>query len=138
MGTVWNASELWDPRDAVPFADGLRSTHVNSLAIGPRGNVVLSSRVRHQIVSLSADFRAVEWRLGGEDGDFAFPDPTDRFYGQHTAQELAGGNVLLFDNGDGRPPAEGGAYSRALELRLDRRRMRATKVWEHRSEQYSR
>src|ERR1700674_4842136 len=45
---------------------------------------------------------------------------------------LENGNLLLFDNGDGRPAAEGGQYSRALELALDWDSMTATKVWEYR------
>ena len=54
------------------------------------------------------------------------------FYRQHTASQLANGNVLLFDNGNERPQAEGGEYSRALELRLDDAAGTATKVWEYR------
>ena len=111
--------------------------HINSVTAGPSGDFVLSSREHSQIVSLSSDLRAVKWRLGGADGDFAFPDPDDRFYGQHTATELPSGNVLLFDNGWKRPEAEGGEYSRALELRLDHRGKRAAKVWEHRAGVYS-
>ena len=128
--TVWDAREVWN----LSFADGYRGTQVNGVSASPGGGFLVSSRTRDQVASLTADFRAVQWRLGGEDGDFAFPDPNDRFYGQHTAAELASGNVLLFDNGDGRPQAEGGAYSRALELRLDRDKMQATKVWEHRGQ----
>ena len=45
---------------------------------------------------------------------------------------LESGNLLLFDNGDGRPASEGGQYSRALELALDWDSMAATKVWEYR------
>lgn len=45
---------------------------------------------------------------------------------------LDNGDLLLFDNGDGRPAAEGGQYSRALELALDWDSMTATKVWEYR------
>jgi hypothetical protein len=45
---------------------------------------------------------------------------------------LENGNLLLFDNGNGRPAAEGGQYTRALELALDWRTMTAAKVWEYR------
>ena len=135
--TVWDAREIWGLRTARWFGGRRSSTHLNSVAVGPKGNFVLSSRNRDQIVSLSADFRAVQWRLGGEDGDFEFPNPNDRFYGQHTAAELASGNVLVFDNGNGRPDAEGGEYSRAMELRLDHRAKTATKIWEHRAGQYA-
>jgi len=107
-------------------------THLNSVSIGPRGNVVLSFPARNQVVSLSADLRTIEWQLNGPDSDYEFPDPNDRFYGQHTAAQLDNGNVLLFDNGWRRPDAEGGAYSRALELRLDAAAGTAVKVWEYR------
>ena len=126
---VWRAEDRWN--EHMPEED---VTNVNSVSIGPRGNYLVSARVRNAVVSLTADFQTVEWQLGGRDGDFAFPDPNDRFYFQHTAQELDNGNVLLFDNGDGRPQSEGGLYSRALELRLDHDAKQATKVWEHRAD----
>jgi len=71
----------------------------------------------------------VEWRLGGPGSTFAFPDPTDRFYGQHSASELPNGHMLLFDNGNYRPECQ---YSRALELALDFSTMTARKVWQYR------
>ena len=69
------AAEAWDIRDPaqrVPDPDGdvTNWTHLNSVSIGPRGNVVLSFRARNQVVSLSADLRAVEWQLHGPDSDF--------------------------------------------------------------------
>ncbi len=134
---LWDSREAWDIRDPAqrvpdPNGDVTNWTHLNSVSIGPRGNVILSSRARNQVVSLSADLRAIEWQLHGPDSDYQFPNPADRFYGQHTAAQLDDGNVLLFDNGYGRPDAEGGAYSRALELRLDDATGTAAKVWEYR------
>ena len=133
---VWDAKEAWDISDrrlhlSYDSRGRLRWTHLNSVSIGPRGNVILSLAGRNQVISLSPDFRTIEWQLGGPDSDFAFPNPGDRFYGQHTAAQLANGNVLLFDNGWDRPEAEGGRYSRALELRLDDHAA-AIKVWEYR------
>ena len=136
---VWDAKEAWDVRDPeqrIPGPtrdDGSFSwTHVNSVTVGPRGNVILSARGRDQVVSLSPDFRTIAWQLSGPDSDYEFPNPADRFYGQHTATQLADGNIVVFDNGHGRPEAEGGPYSRALELRLDAAAGTAVKVWEYR------
>ena len=135
---VWDPTKAWDIRDPaqrVPdpmSGEATNWTHINSLSIGPRGNLIVSARSRNQVVSLSADLRAIEWQLHGPDSDYRFPKPADRFYGQHTAQQLDNGNLLLFDNGRGRPDAEGGAYSRALELRLDEAAGTAVKVWEYR------
>ena len=138
---VWDAKETWDMTDPNQRVRGRYRgrgyswwTHLNSVSAGPRGNLILSLRGRNQVVSLSPDFRTVEWQLHGPYSDFAFPDPTDRFYGQHTASQLANGNVLLFDNGWHRPEAEGGRYSRALELRLDAAAGTAVKVWEYRTD----
>ena len=139
---VWDAREAWDildPNQLAPGrrrhrADGIATSwvHLNSVSIGPRGNFILSFRGRNQVISLSPDFRTIEWQLNGPDSDYEFPDPADRFYGQHTAAQLANGNVLVFDNGWTRPAAEGGEYSRALELRLDAAAGTAVKVWEYR------
>ena len=137
---VWDAKEAWDVLDPdyrmvePPRPKNYRWTIFNSASIGPRGNVILSSRQRHQVVSLSPDLRTVEWQLSGPNGDYRFPNPADRFYGQHTAAQLANGNILLFDNGVDRPDSEGGHYSRALELRLDDAAGTAVKAWEYRPE----
>lgn len=107
-------------------------THANSLWSGAEGNILMSLRHLNQVISIAPDLETVQWRLGGPRSDFTFPDPSDRFYHQHTAKELPNGNILLFDNGATRPAAEGGEYSRALELELDFESMEARKVWEYR------
>ena len=107
-------------------------THSNSIAVGPTGNVIVSIRHLNQIISIAPDLGSLVWRLGGPGSDFTFPDSGDQFYHQHSAVELPDGNILLFDNGNFRPAAEGGQYSRALELSLDTTAMTAAKVWEYR------
>ena len=131
---VWNAKAAWDILDPAQHwnlkGDG-DWTHLNSVSLGERGNILLSLRNRSQVISLTPDYE-IEWQLHGPESDYEFPDPTDRFYKQHTASQLANGNILLFDNGQGRPGAEGGEYSRALELRLDDEAGTAAKAWEYR------
>ena len=124
---VWDARDFWSAASAT-------KAHLNSVSIGPRGNIILSSRHRHQVLSVAADFQRIEWQLGGPDSDYGFPNPNDRFYAQHEATQFPNGNILLFDNGDGRPAAEGGSYSRALEIRLDDERRSAVKAWEYRAD----
>ena len=142
---VWNAFDVLDlslrpahwpaqwqrdlTPDDEPEAEVLDWTHGNTVSFGPRGNVVLSLRSLDQVLSLTPDFKTIEWRLGGVNSDFAFPEPSDRFYGQHSAYELPGGHVVMFDNGRHRPE---GDYSRGLELALDFTTMTARKVWEYR------
>jgi hypothetical protein len=72
--------------------------HANSLALGPRGNVLMSVHFFNQILSLSPDFRQIEWRLGGVNATVVVP-AAEAFSAQHTAREVAPGRVLMFDNG---------------------------------------
>jgi hypothetical protein len=108
-------------------------THANSIWVADDGSVIVSIRHLNQVIAIAPDLQSVLWRLGGPGSDFSFPDSNDQFYFQHTASLTPDGNVLLFDNGDVRPPAEGGQYSRALELELDFVRMEAKRVWEYRA-----
>ncbi len=107
-------------------------SHGNSIHINDDGTVLISFRHLDQIVKLSSDFQEVLWRLGGPGGEFKFLKDNDRFYHQHSAAELANGNIILFDNGNNRPETEEGEYSRALELQLDLRGKTVHKVWEYR------
>lgn len=106
-------------------------SHGNAVKAMLDGGFLLSFRHLNQVYAVPSDFEGVTWRLGGEGSDFTFPDPSDQFYHQHYPTQLENGNVLLFDNGNTRPDAEGGEYSRALELELDTETMTARKVWEY-------
>ena len=135
---VWSSFDAWDVGSAEQRVvwsedrDPKRWTHFNSLQIGAHGNIIISSRNRNQVLSIAPDFQSIEWQLNGPSSSFTFSDASDRFYRQHTATELPNGNILVFDNGQGRPEEEGGEYSRALELALNDYDLAATKVWEYR------
>ena len=130
---IWNSLDHYSTDTRVRWqGDPVSWLHTNSLNIGPRGNYILSLRAINQIVSISPSGQSIEWRLGGPDSSYDFEDPTDRFYGQHTATELPNGNIILFDNGNDRPEEDGGEYSRALELTLNTYELVAKKVWEYR------
>jgi hypothetical protein len=136
---AWNLLDFTSPNELAAILQETvqlreQSAHGNSLAYGPEGDLIVSFRHMNQVMSLRPGLQEVEWRLGGPDSDFTFPEPSDRFYHQHTVFELTNGNVLMFDNGNTRPESEGGEYSRALELRLDYERMTVSKVWEYRHE----
>ena len=102
--------------------------HANSLQVAPTGVILMSVRHLDTVIAISPQFDRIAWRIGRFGSDFAFADPSDRFYHEHYVRMLENGNLLLFDNGDGRPAAEGGQYNRALELALDWDSMTATKV----------
>jgi Arylsulfotransferase (ASST) len=88
---------------------GLEWMHANALALGSRGNVLLSTHYLNQVLSLSPDLASIEWRLGGVNATVTVDGTA--FTGQHTPTEIAPGRVLLFDNA-----LERGGPSRALEL----------------------
>jgi hypothetical protein len=106
--------------------------HANSLQVAPSGVILLSVRYLDTVVAISPQLDRIAWRIGRFKSDFTFPNPSDRFYHEHYVRMLDNGNLLLFDNGNGRPAVEGGQYTRALELALDWSSMTATKVWEYR------
>ncbi len=107
-------------------------THANSLQVAPTGEVLMSLRHLDTVIAISPSFDRIAWRIGRFGSDFAFPEPSHKFYHEHFVRMLENGHLLLFDNGNGRPAGEGGQYSRALELVLNRDAMTATKVWEYR------
>jgi hypothetical protein len=106
--------------------------HSNSLQVAPTGVLLMSVRHLDTLIAISPQFDRVVWRLGRFGSDFSFPNPSDRFYHEHFARMLDNGNILLLDNGNGRPATEGGLYTRALELALDWDSMTASRVWEYR------
>jgi arylsulfate sulfotransferase len=58
--------------------------------------------------------------------------PEGFFYHQHAPELQPNGNILLFDNGTGRPEEQGGEFSRALELEVDEENRTARVAWEWR------
>jgi hypothetical protein len=106
--------------------------HANSLQVAPTGVILMSVRYLDTVIAISPQLDRIAWRIGRFKSDFTFPNPSDEFYHEHFVRMLENGNLLLFDNGNGRPAAEGGKYTRALELALDWGSMTATKVWEYR------
>lgn len=106
--------------------------HSNSIQVAPTGVILMSVRHLDTVIAISPQFDRIAWRIGRFGSDFSFPDPSDEFYHEHYVRMLDNGNLLLLDNGNGRPAAEGGLYTRALELALDWDSMTASKVWEYR------
>jgi hypothetical protein len=105
--------------------------HANSLAIGPRGNIIVSAHYFNQIFSIASDWRGIEWRIGGPRASVTLPSG-DEFSGQHTARELVPGRLLLFDNGRDR-----GGYSRVVELEIEGSTAKTRWAWQPRRANFS-
>lgn len=97
--------------------------HANGLAYDERDNTFLvSSAFLEAVYKVDATSGEVLWQLGGDGGDFEFPD--DQGFGIQHAPEVTDDGVLLFDNGG----ADGA--SRAVEYDLDAKARTATRVTE--------
>jgi hypothetical protein len=88
--------------------------HVNSIADGPNGTILISARNASTLYLLARDGRIL-WRFGGKHSDFG-PTSAVKLGFQHNARLHAGGLLSVFDNG-GIPRVE--RFSRALVLHLD-------------------
>uniref|UniRef100_A0A7S1NWF7 Uncharacterized protein n=1 Tax=Vitrella brassicaformis TaxID=1169539 RepID=A0A7S1NWF7_9ALVE len=104
--------------------------HANNAERTADGNILITMRNCNQLVLLSGKTGRILWRMGGKTSDFTFigEDMDPPFLGQHNAQQLPNGNILMYDNGR-KGPFSAGRPSRALELQLDLENMTATKVW---------
>ena len=120
----WSSWDHLSPdRDRGPRS-GVEWLHANSLALGPRGNVLVSFHFLNQVMSISPDFQRVEWRLGGVNATRPLAAP-DQYSGQHTVRELASNRLLVFDNGVRRRDS-----SRVLELELRTSAVKAAWQWQ--------
>ena len=122
----WSSWEHFTQSNEVTTRSDRELMHANALAIGPRGNVLISMHHWNQIVSITPDWRTIEWRLGGINATYPLA-AAEAFSGQHTAREIATGRVLMLDNGVDR-----GGYSRAVEYSLEAGTVRT--LWEWRSQ----
>ncbi|MGZ4335578.1 MAG: arylsulfotransferase family protein [Gaiellaceae bacterium] len=102
--------------------------HVNSIADGPGGTILVSGRNTSALYLLRRD-GSIVWRLGGKRSDFG-PPAAVRFFYQHNARFHGPDTISLFDNG-AIPKAE--PYTRPLVLKLDRatKTVRVVKTFVH-------
>lgn len=128
----------WNSWDDLPYDESLRGSseyaHVNSVSVTPDGDWLLSARGHSAVVKIDRETGDELWQLGGIGGDFTFvDDPFGNLCGQHTAFELAGDRILLFDNGQACYPdvPARGEHTRVVEYELDHTAMTATLVWSY-------
>jgi hypothetical protein len=96
--------------------------HVNSIAVAPDGNLIVSSRNTCTVYKIDRSSGAVQWRLGGKQSSFRM-GPGATFWWQHHARPQGSSALSLFDDAAS-PQKE--TQSRAILLDLDTTTMRAT------------
>jgi hypothetical protein len=103
--------------------------HANAMELLSDGHLLISLRHTDALYKVDRSNGDISWRLGGNKSDFTFvSDPLNGFSHQHYARQLAGGDILLLDNGNLHTPP----VSRVVQYRLDETSHTATLVWEHR------
>lgn len=94
--------------------------HLNSIEVGPDGDLLVSARNTCAVYEIDRTTGAVNWRLGGKRSDFRMGRGS-RFCRQHDARWAGAGTMTIFDN-------RNGGESRALRLSVNQRRMRVRLV----------
>jgi hypothetical protein len=124
----------WDSLSHVPVTDTFQAFyggtpanpfdyfHINSINVGPDGNLLVSGRNTCAVYKISRKGGQVMWRLGGKRSSFRMGSGTT-FWWQHHAHAQSANVVSLFD--DGAAPAKE-TQSRGILLDLDTAAMRAT------------
>ena len=128
----WRSWEFMDPaldRSARTAGEWL---HANSLHVGPAGNILLSFHYINQVISIAPDWKSIQWRLGGVRSTISVP-ADQQTSAQHTAAELDGKRILMFDNRtDLQPP-----FSRAVEYVIEGASARQVWQWKAPNSNYA-
>lgn len=144
----WSAFDLYDPLVEIgaAFNSGFWNTHYADVAPGgtkdwTHGNAVvydeaddaliLSLRNIERITKIKRSTLEIVWDFGPTGGSMALVGGGEWMWHQHAPELQANGNILLFDNGVGRPLDPNRApYSRAVEFAIDAGASEVTQVWE--------
>ncbi|BBX75501.1 aryl-sulfate sulfotransferase [Mycobacterium shinjukuense] len=128
---------LWDARSHVPVSDSpakysagqvLDPYHMNSIALDPAGNLVISMRAMSTVFNVDPRTGAINWQLGGKHSTFELGDGVEFGY-QHDAEMPDADTLTLFDNhfeGNAGQTGGGPVPSSLKWIRLDRTARRAT------------
>jgi arylsulfate sulfotransferase len=141
----WDLSTIFDPERPRLWVEQKNDwCHLNSIQFDPTDNTLLiSSKLQYFISKIDYDSGDIKWILGNHENwkepwqpylltplnfdTTAHPDQ-DYTYAQHMPRLRKNGNVIVYDNGGHRP---GGAYTRAVEFRVDPENMTVEKIWSY-------
>ncbi|MCW3029817.1 MAG: ArsR family transcriptional regulator [Solirubrobacterales bacterium] len=90
--------------------------HINSLEIGPHGDLLISARNTWALYDVNSHTGALLWRLAGKRSSFTL-GPNVQFAYQHDARWLPGGEISLFDD-EGGPPIKPPSRGEVIKLDL--------------------
>jgi len=133
------AEGYWSPFFGAPTKDW---THTNSVVYDADADAwIISMRHQDAVASIGRTSHEINWILSNPEGwsaEFAdlLLDPVGDTLlprHQHAAELTPEGNLLLFDNGNGRVDEYGepARFSRAVEYEIDAEAGTATQVWQY-------
>lgn len=110
-----NIKWLWKENDHISDTAKIKTTHLNSIFQDDKENkIYVSSRDMNTIFTINRSNGKIEKCIGYKLANGAEHFPQAWFAGQHSAQLLESGNILLFNNNARRP--QPGAPSSILEI----------------------
>lgn len=128
----------WHSLDHIPVNESYKALgdpydylHVNSIAVAPDGNLLISARHTWALYKLHRRTGQVMWRLGGKRSDFTMGRGA-QFAWQHDARPVSPTAITLFDDGSDGPQTTESA-SRGVVLTVDeaRRSVRLARAYRH-------
>ncbi|WP_087974830.1 aryl-sulfate sulfotransferase [Oceanobacillus rekensis] len=123
--------------------------HVNSVFYNEEDDsIIFSSRHQDAVVKFDKKTGEVIWILSDPNRGEWPEELRDKLltpvgedfqwqYAQHAASQLENGNILLYDNGNGRTEDVNDNYSRAVEYKIDEENMTVEQVWSYGQERGS-
>lgn len=145
----WSSADLEDETTANSQTQGATGdyAHINSVVSVEDGDLIASFRHLSAVLRIATVAHDgyqpgdIIWKLGGRDSTFTFvDDPEGGPCAQHTAEELANGHIVLYDNGssglcvdqaDPTGPTVDRGRTRVAEYALDLQAKTATLVWSY-------
>ena len=145
---LWNSIDHMDLEDCKQHFFPHDYAHVNSLQVLDNGDILASFRGCSQIYLINGETGEVIWKVGRSNSTSpewranlltVTGDPFGEFCGQHSANLLDNGNLLLFDNGTACQVDEttflsqraSSQFSRVVEYSIDTTAKQATFVRDH-------
>jgi len=145
----WAAFDHFDPTRCPascsriqPVSQTHNLTHGNALLyVEADDSLLFNARNQSWLVKISRVNGEVLWRLGPE-GDFALVNEDTAsgrgwFYSSHAPELQPDGDILVYDNGNDRPPLIAPRFSRGARFRVDEAAMEAEQAWQHQVPSYT-
>lgn len=127
----WRSWDHYKITDAVGVdltAAKIDYVHANAVELDNDGNIIISSRHLDEVTKINRTTGDIIWRWGGKNNQFTFINDDVGFSHQHAVRRISNGNITLFDNGNLHVSV---LPSRALEYKLDEKKMTAELVWQY-------